>query len=97
MRLRRNFSFKYKFRRGQAITSHGLMIAKMAGLPKEVLNLASEKAALLTNEKKNVDFESSLMSNFNSVVETLIELGQFKHKFITRAFKKLEEVNNKNF
>ena len=46
--------FLYKFVKGRADKSHGVMMAKMAGLSKRVTDVAKQKAELMTKEKKNI-------------------------------------------
>jgi len=41
--------FLYKFKKGEASSSHGIMIAKLAGLPRGVIKAASEKSKFLSN------------------------------------------------
>ena len=63
--------FKYKFEKGQADKSYGVIIAKMAGIPQEVLSIAKERAEFMTNEKRNIGFEKSLADQFNNAIQQL--------------------------
>jgi len=66
--------FLYKFIEGQAKKSHGIVIAKFSGLPDNVIKVAKEKAAFMTQEKRNISFERNLMERFNKAVEELQEI-----------------------
>ena len=63
--------FKYKFVKGEADKSYGIIISKMAGIPENVLSIAKEKAAFMTTEKRNIGFEKSLTDKFNKTIEEL--------------------------
>jgi len=74
-------TFKYKFMKGEANKSHGVAIAKMAGIPKNVLNIAKEKADFMTTEKRNIGFEKNLTDKFNRIIEQLKEIEDNSHSF----------------
>jgi len=63
--------FKYKFIKGQADKSHGIIIAKMAGIQQDVLDVAKEKSEFMTTEKRNIGYEKSLTDKFNKTIEEL--------------------------
>jgi len=66
-----DIKFLYKFGKGQAVKSHGIIIAKVAGLPDHVIAQAKEKAAFMTNEKRNIGFEKNLMEKFNKIIDEM--------------------------
>ena len=63
--------FLYKFVKGEAAKSHGVVIAKMAGLPENITKVAKEKAEFMTKEKRNISFERNLLEKFNKTIEEL--------------------------
>ena len=69
--IKDEIKFKYKFKKGYSASSHGLMIAKMAGLPASVLQVAKSQAVVMTKEKKSVNSERELTSKFNDIIEGL--------------------------
>ena len=85
--------FKYNFTKGKADKSHGIIMGKMAGLPKSVTSLANEKANFMTKEKKNISFEKNLMEKFNKVIEQLISVINEDEKSSTdEIFKELSSL-----
>ena len=63
--------FLYKFSQGEVFRSHGRVIAKVAGLPQNVLAIAKEKSKFMTREKKNIGAEKELMTKFNKTMKSL--------------------------
>jgi len=63
--------FLYKFAKGQSMKSHGVVIAKMAGLPDNVIGVAKKKAEFMTKEKRNIGFEKNLLEKFNRTIGEL--------------------------
>ena len=68
--------FKYKFVKGQADKSYGIIIAKMAGIQQDVLDIAKEKSEFMTTEKRNIGFEKSLTDKFNKTIQELEKLEE---------------------
>jgi len=66
--------FLYKFVKGEATNSHGVVIAKMAGLPQNIIELAKKKAAFMTKEKRNISFERNLLEKFNKTIDELSQI-----------------------
>jgi len=64
----------YKFVKGEATNSHGVVIAKMAGLPQNIIELAKKKAAFMTKEKRNISFERNLLEKFNKTIDELSQI-----------------------
>ena len=70
--------FLYKFGKGQAAKSHGVVIAKIAGLPLDVIAAAKEKANFMTKEKRNIGFEKNLLERFNNTIDELAKIDEGK-------------------
>ena len=88
--------FLYKFIKGQASNSYGITIAKMAGLPKAVVELGREKAEFMNKEKRNISYEKSLIVKFNKLIEFLNNIenyDDFDDKFVNEAIQLLEEIH----
>jgi len=84
--------FLYKFGKGQALKSHGIIIAKVAGLPDHVTERAKEKAAVMTNEKKNIGFERDLMEKFNKIISEVSKSKEDGFKDAEKILKGFELV-----
>lgn len=57
--------FLYKFVEGEACKSFGINVAKMVGVPKEVLEIAKEKAQAMNNELENLSGVKDVNDKFN--------------------------------
>ena len=68
--------FLYKFIKGQAKKSHSFIVAKMAGLPLEVLENAKEKAKSITQEKKRIEDSKLLSRNFSKAILALSKISK---------------------
>jgi len=68
----------FKFAEGQADKSHGIVVAKMAGIPKNVLDIAKRKEKMITKEKRNISFEKNLVERFNKAIEELEKVDSGK-------------------
>ncbi len=68
---KKNLKFLYKFSKGEASRSHGVIVAKMAGLPEMVLERAQEKAESMTKESLSMRNEIFLTEKFNNIILTL--------------------------
>ena len=85
-------TFKYKFIRGEASSSHGLMIAKMAGLPKEILQVAKGKAAMMTKEKVTVKAGRELTKKFNNAVQVIEKVEKVKLNKVDSVLRELKSL-----
>jgi len=47
------------------------VIAKVAGMPDFVLNIAKEKSKFMTKEKQNIKGEADFMINYNNTMKAL--------------------------
>jgi len=88
--------FLYKFIKGQASSSYGITVAKMAGLPLDVVEMAKEKSEYMNKEKRNISYEKSLAMKFNKLIEALQhveENEQLTDEFVTETIHLLEEIH----
>ena len=85
--------FLYKFAQGQASSSFGITVGKMAGLPNEVIELAKIKAEFMNNEKRNIGFETNILVKFNKFVEFLEKVeGEEDQDLIDEGIHLLQEL-----
>lgn len=83
--------FKYKFSEGMATKSEGIAVAKMSGLPDDVLKVARQKEKVMIEETKNVEKEKQFNAKFNDVVVALADSEVNKKLKIDKFFNTLEE------
>jgi len=84
--------FLYKFEKGEALRSHGILVAKSAGLPESLITKAKEKAAFMTREKKHIGLEKDLMDKFNKVIDVLMECKNDNLDNVEYLFEQLKEI-----
>ena len=70
--------FLYRFTYGETKESLGVAVAKMAGLPNNVIDTAKKKSSLLTNESKALKYRMDLMENFNKIIVEVSKLSKAK-------------------
>ena len=93
-----HLKFLYKFCKGEANRSHGIMIGKIAGLPDDVIEKAKEKAEFMTKEKRNISFEKSLMDKFNKAFDELLQIEDKEELFdedsalVEEIFQELHQI-----
>jgi len=90
--------FLYKFSKGNALNSYGITVAKMAGLPQEVIELAKVKAAYMNKEKRNISYETNIVVKFNNLVEFLDKIENMSEdekvdQLVTEGLHLLEELH----
>ena len=66
--------FLYKFIRGKADKSHGIMIARAAGLPKSIALKAQEKALEISNDSDILDQLEDNEFKFKSIIEMMTKI-----------------------
>ena len=85
--------FLYKFVKGQALKSHGIIIGKIAGLPDHVTALAKSKAAFMTIEKRNIGFERNLMEKFNKIIDEVANVKTAKAEDYDNILTELSQLH----
>ena len=73
---RDEIKFLYKFVKGQADKSHGIMMAKAAGLPGVVISKAHEKALEIAQEKDKMSEQRHIEDRFNSLIKVVSGINQ---------------------
>ncbi len=69
----KHLTFLYKFIEGKADRSFGVNVARMVGLPEQVIQRAEEKEAEMTSETQKLGQIMALTRQFNSVIDTLLQ------------------------
>jgi len=71
-----HLSFLYKFKQGSIDNSFGINVAKLAGLPLEVLHKGREIASLMTKEQSNLQNNSLISQRFIKSIKVLNKLEE---------------------
>jgi len=91
-------NFLYKFVKGDASNSYGIMVAKMAGLPQEIIERAKEKTEYMNKEKRNITIHQNIQGKFNKMVRALEDLEQIDEadiideEFLSEKFYELQDI-----